>query len=134
MAKGTYILRGHQGHQVAKTQTFDVDNGSGTTVDDVLFSNLPYDVELVRVQAVYAVATDTAGADGATFALGLTAGGATLVAATALEVSKAVGSTTVATIAINKVAAGATLFCRHTGIAATEAGSYYVEVVYRVMN
>jgi hypothetical protein len=66
--------------------------------------------------------------------LGLTAGGATLVGATALEISKAAGGTTTATILINKVAAGAALFVRHTGIAATEAGSYYVEVIYRVMN
>ena len=131
--KGTYVLRGKQGHQIVKSQTFDIDNGSGTTVDEVLLANLPYAIQLVRVQAVYTVATDTAGAASANFKLGVTAGGNTLVGATALEVSKAAGSATVATITLDTMAAAAALFVRHTGIAATEAGSYYVEVVYRVV-
>jgi len=132
MAKSTWINRGWQGCHVLKSnQVFNIDNGSGTTVDDVLFSDLPYAVDLVEVRAVYQEATDTAGVASANFKLGLTAGGATLVAATALEISKAVGSATSATIAIERVAAGATVFIRHTGIAATEAGSYYVQAVVR---
>lgn len=133
MAEGTYIARGNQRYKILKTQTFDVDNGSGTTVDDVLFANLPYDIYLKSVQAVYAVGTDTAGAEDATFKVGITAGGATIVAATNIEDSKAVGSYTAGSILIHKISKGSSLFVRHTGVASTQPGSYYVEVIYRVL-
>jgi hypothetical protein len=32
---------------------------------------------------------------------------------------------------IDRIAAGATLFFRHTGVATTEVGEYYVQVVYQ---
>ena len=127
----TYIARGYQATSMLKTQTFNIDNGSGTTVDETLFSGLPFAVDLVSVRAVYQEATDTAGAASANFKLGVTAGGATLVAATALEAAKAVGANTSAAILIQRVAAGAACFVRHTGIAATESGSYHVQVVIR---
>lgn len=125
-----YIARGNQRYQVVKSIEFNIDNGSGTTVDDVILANLPSDAKIVSVQAVYTEATDTAGAAGANFKLGTTAGGNGIVAATNLTASKAVGGTTSATIASDTLAAGATLFVRHTGIAATEAGKYFVQVVY----
>jgi poly(3-hydroxyalkanoate) synthetase len=124
-----YIARGNQRALVVMTPAaFNIDAGSGTTVDYQL-CNLPYDAYIQDVRAIYSEATDTAGAASANFKLGVAAGGATLVAATALEVSKAIGATTVATITLDYLPANTTLWVRHTGIAATEAGTYYVQVI-----
>jgi len=128
-SKYPYIARGNQRYTVLRSQTFNIDNGSGTTVDECLAANLPTDAELVSVQAIYQEATDTAGAADANFSLGTTAGGDDIVAATALEASKAVGAYTSATLAATRLAAGNSLFARHTGIAATEAGQYSLQVI-----
>ena len=130
---GTYTLRGDQKYQVLRSKTFNIDNGSGTTDDDVIFADLPFDVELKSVNAVYVEATDTAGAADANFKLGTTAGGNGVVAATALEVSKAVGASTSATLASNRIPAGTDLFARHTGVATTQPGQYYIQVVYSIL-
>jgi hypothetical protein len=130
---GTYVLRGKQKYQFVKTANINIDNGSGTADNHVLFADLPFDVYIEDVRAVYVEATDTSGAASANFVLGTTAGGTDIVASTALEVSKAVGSSTQATIVANKVAAGEMLYVRHTGIAATEAGQYFVQVAYRIL-
>lgn len=107
---------------------FNVDNGAGTTVDYQL-GNFPFDCYIQDVRAIYSEATDTAGAASANFKLGVAAGGATLVAATALEAAKAIGATTVATIASDYLPANTTLWVRHTGVATTEVGQYFVQVV-----
>lgn len=127
-----YVARGNQRNQVIRTQTFNIDNGSGTTIDEAVL-NLPYAIELVAVRAIYQEATDTTGVATANFAVGITAGGATVVAATAYEVSKAVGATTTGAILITRIAANTTLFVRHTGRAATEAGTACIEIVYRAV-
>ena len=127
--KGTYINRGAQKYLVAKTDTINIDNGSGTTADHVILY-CANDIYLVDANVVYTEATDTAGAASATVAVGVTAGGATLVTATALQVSKAVGSVTALTLNLHYVAAGSSIFVRHTGIATTEAGQYYVQLRY----
>lgn len=127
--KYPYIGRGNQRTIVLKTPAaFNIDNGSGTTADYQL-GNFPFACRIQDVRAIYSEATDTAGAASANFKLGVAAGGATLVAATALEVSKAIGATTVATIVSDLLPANTTLWVRHTGIAATEAGQYYVQVI-----
>ena len=61
--------------------------------------------------------------------LGVAAGGATIVAATALEISKAIGDYTTATVVSDILPANTTLWVRHTGVASTEVGQYYVQVV-----
>lgn len=125
-----YVARGNQRFTAFRSKTFNIDNGSGTTDDDVIFAGLPCDAHVIYARPVYVEATDTAGAEGATYSLGTTAGGVDIVAAVALEVSKAVGDEgTLATIASSKVAAGGALFARHTGIASTEAGQYYLQVL-----
>lgn len=126
----TYIARGNQRFHLFRSKTFNIDNGSGTTDDDVIFSNLPYALEIKSVKVVYVEATDTTGAGSATVSLGTTAGGVDTVAATALEAAKAVGATTALTlVAAGAVyAAGSALFARHTGVASTEAGQYYLQV------
>lgn len=123
-----YVGRGNQRIAWFRSKTFNIDNGSGTTDDDVIFADFDCDAYVVHVRAVYVEATDTAGAASATFSLGTAAGGVTVVAATALEVLKSVGGVTTATIAAGRVAAGGSLFARHTGIAATEAGQYFLQV------
>lgn len=128
-SKSTYIARGNQRVNTVHSVTFNIDNGAGTTIDDVLL-NVPYDAYITDVRAVYTEATDTTGAASANFKLGIAAGGATLVAATALTAAKAIGGTTVATIAIDYLPANTTLWVRHTGVASTEVGQYYVQVSY----
>lgn len=128
-SKTPYLARGNQRVRVLKSVTFNIDNGAGTTIDDVLL-NVPYDCYITDVRAVYTEATDTAGAASANFKLGVSAGGATLVAATALTAAKAIGGTTVAAITLDYLPANTTLWVRHTGVASTEVGQYYVQVSY----
>jgi len=128
--KYPYIARGNQRYVAFRSETFNIDSGTASTVDDVIFSDLPTDAIIVEVHPVYLTATDTAGAASATYSLGTTAGGVDIVAAVALEVSKAVGAAgAAATIAVDRIAAGGTLFARHSGIAATEAGTYYLQIL-----
>jgi len=126
----TYVARGNQRFHLFRSATFNIDNGSGTTADDVIFSNLPFAVEIKSIKVVYVEATDTTGAAAATIAVGSTAGGVDVVAAASLEAAKAVGATTALTVitAGAVIASGGALFARHTGVASTEAGQYYLQV------
>lgn len=132
MPKFNYVARGSQANRIYKTQVFNIDNGNGTTIDDVAF-NLDQMVEIISVRPVYTEATDTAGVASANYKVGTTAGGAEIVTATALDVSKAVGGYGAkATLVSSLVPANTTVFVRHTGIVATEGGQYYVQIEYRV--
>lgn len=127
----TWIVRGNQANDVYETQIFNIDNGSGTTIDDVFYC--AHDTHIDSVYPVYTEATDTSGVASANYKIGTAAGGAQIVAATALEVLKSVGDAgTAATLVADRVAAGGTLFIRHTGIAATEAGQYKLRIEYHV--
>lgn len=122
-----FVARGNQRAFYVRTATeFNIDNGSGTTADDASIGPFPFDCFIILARAVYTVATDTAGVTTANFKTGITAGGATLVAATALEVSKAIGAYTDGIPLAVAVPANTTIWTRHTGVAATEAGNYYV--------
>lgn len=113
----------------AKSVWFNLDNGAATTIDDVILRPaVPIVIEAVR--AVYVDAT-TGTVAGANFKVGTTVGGAEIVAATAYENTKAVGTVTNGTIVAGAVAAGTPVCVRHTGIAATAAGQAYVEIEYR---
>lgn len=123
------VGRGNQRVIVIRSTTpYNIDNGAGTTVDEVLSGGFPFETIMVDVRAVYTEATDTTGAASANFKLGVAAGGATLVAATALEAAKAVGSYTLATPLAVPIPANTPIFNRHTGVASTEVGQYYVQV------
>jgi hypothetical protein len=123
-----YVGRGNQRTFVATTRTtFNVDNGAGTTADDASVGPFPFDCYIVDARAVYTEATDTAGAASANWKTGITAGGATLVAATALEISKAIGGYTAGVPLAVLVPANTTIFTRHTGVATTEVGQYFVQ-------
>ena len=127
--KYAFIGRGNQRTIVLLTPAaFNVDNGAGATADYQL-CNLPFECQVLDARAIYSEATDTTGAASANFKLGVTAGGATIVGATALEVSKAIGATTVGTVLADTLPANTTLWVRHTGVATTEVGQYFVQVV-----
>lgn len=117
------------GQSVAFSKEFNIDNGSGTTDDDIIMV-APRAIVITDVRAVYTEATDTAGAASANFKLGTAVGGTQIVGATALQVSKAIGSSTAATITAGAVASGGMVAVRHTGIAATEVGKYRVQITF----
>lgn len=126
--KFPYIGRGNNRliHATTRT-TFNIDNGAGTTADDASVGPFPFDCYIVSARAVYTEATDTTGAASANFKTGVSAGDATLVAATALGTSKAIGSYTEATPLEVLVPANTTIWTRHTGVASTEVGQYFVD-------
>ena len=128
--KNIYAFIGHGNQRLfaATTRTtFNIDNGAGTTADDASVGPFPFDCFITAARAVYTEATDTAGAASANFKTGVSAGDATLVAATALTAAKAIGAYTEATPLAVVVPANTTIWTRHTGVAATEVGQYFVE-------
>jgi hypothetical protein len=129
----TYIPRGAGKRHIAKTVWFNLDNGSGTTVDDVLlYSAQPISIKAARIVYVDATAGTVAAGNAK---IGTTVGGAELVAATAYTDSATVGSVTAMTLkaAAALVAANTMVTVRHTGVAATAAGQAYVEIEYEVL-
>lgn len=114
---------------LARSMRFDIDNGAGTTVDDVVLRP-DVAITILAARAVYTDAT-TGTVAGANFKIGTTVGGAEIVAATAYENAKTVGTKTDAVIVAGAVAAGGFVSVRHTGIAATAAGQAYIEIEYR---
>ena len=114
----------------ARSESFNLDNGAGTTIDDVILRpNVAITITAARV--VYSDATTGTVAAGSA-AVGTTVGGTEIVAATNYENSKAVGTTTAMTIVSGAVAAGTPICVRHTGVAATQAGEAHVEITYTV--
>lgn len=126
--KYPYVARGNQRTFAIQTRTtFNIDNGAGTTADDASIGPFPFDCWIVDARAVYTEATDTAGAASANWKTGVSAGGATLVAATALEALKSIGGYTSGTPLAVLVPANTTIWTRHTGVATTEVGQYFVQ-------
>lgn len=129
----TYIARGEGKRQIAVTQIFNIDNGAGTTVDDaMLYCAQPISIKAARV--LYTGAT-TGTVAAATIGLGTAVAGVELIAATALENTKAVGTVTALTLkaAAAFVAAGTMIVARHTGVATTAAGEYRLLIEYVVL-
>lgn len=111
---------------ILKSATFNIDNGAGTTIDDVIAKpSVPLTIR--RIQAVYV--TETTGTIAAgNVKLGTAIGGAQIAAATAYEDSKAIGVATPLTIVAGAVAADQAIHVRHTGVATTAAGQAFVEI------
>jgi hypothetical protein len=129
-----YIPRGASRIQVVQSQLFNIDNGAGVTIDDVvLYLSQPIKITAARV--VYSGAT-TGTVAAATVGIGTAVAGVELVAATALENTKTVGTITALTLkaAAAFVAANTMVVVRHTGIAATAAGEYRVLIEYIVLS
>lgn len=130
MANNKYPYRaaGNQRTFTATTRTtFNIDNGAGTTADDASVGPFPFDCYITDARAVYTEATDTTGAASANWKTGISAGGATLVAATGLEAAKAIGGYTAGSPLAVLVPANTTIWTRHTGVATTEVGQYFVQ-------
>lgn len=129
----TYIPRGAGKRQMARSVWFNLDNGSGTTIDDViLYHSQPVSIKAARI--VYVDATAGTVAAG-TVGIGTAVAGVELVAATNYENAKAVGTVTALTLtaAAARVAANTMIVVRHTGVAATQAGQAVVEIEYEVL-
>ena len=88
-------------------------------------------VKITAARIIYTEATSGTVAAG-NVKLGTALAGAEIVAATAYEDAKAVGTETALVIAAAAVAAGGAVFVRHTGVAATAAGLAYVEIEYTI--
>lgn len=127
---GRQFVRGSErATGTAKSVWFNIDNGAGTTIDDVILRPAVA-ITITAARCVYVDAT-TGTVAGANWKIGTTVGGAEVVAATAYENTKAVGTVTNGTIVSGAVAAGSPVCVRHTGIAATAAGQAFVEIEYK---
>lgn len=120
-----------QGRVLVRSANVNIDNGSGVTIDEVLFNSGPTGARLVRAYFMYDEIGQTIAAGN--FKVGIAVGGATLVAATAYTDSAAIGATTEAAVLLDTIAPNTTVWWRHTGIAttATGTGKLYLEFVYR---
>lgn len=129
----TYIPRGAGQRNLARSVWFNLDNGSGTTIDDVIL-RCAQAISIKAARIVYVDATTGTVAAG-NAKIGTTVGGAEIVAATAYENTKAVGTATAMTLtaAAAFVAAGTPIIVRHTGVAVTQAGQAVVEIEYVVL-
>lgn len=123
-------LSGSQLRYRARSVWFNLDNGAGTTIDDVIL-RLPVAITIIAARIVYVDAT-TGTVASANAKIGTTVGGAEIVAATAYENTKAVGSSTAMTVVSGAVAANTPVIVRHTGVAVTQAGQAVVEVDYTI--
>lgn len=118
--------------KLAHSESFNLDNGAGTTIDRVLMRH-PKALQLVSAQVVYDDATTGTVAAGS-IAVGTTVGGVDIIAATNYENTKAVGTVTALTLVTTSVAADGPVYVRHTGVAATQAGMAHLELLYSVMD
>jgi len=126
-----YIPHGQSARrEIARSQPFNLDNGAGTTIDDVILRH-PKKITLLAARIVYSDAT-TGTVAGGNARIGTTVGGSEIVASTAYENTKAVGTSTSMTLAVTSVAADTPVIVRHTGVAVTQAGFAYVELDYLV--
>ena len=114
--------------KTAKSIWFNLDNGSGTTIDDVILAAVEA-LTITDARIVYVDATSGTVAAG-NVKVGTTVGGAEIVAATAYANSATVGTTTAMTLVNAKVPAGTMISVRHTGVAATAAGQAFVQIEY----
>lgn len=119
---------GGGGVKVARSVWFNLDNGAGTTIDDVILKAISA-IVIIAARIVYVDATSGVVAAGSV-KLGTTLGGAEIAAATNYENAKTVGTQTDLVIVSGTVAAGGAVFCRHTGVAAAQAGQACVEIEY----
>lgn len=128
-----YVARGSAKRQVARSVWFNLDNGAGTTIDDViLYVAQPIKITAARIVYVDATAGTVAAGNAK---IGTTVGGAEIVAATAYTNSATVGSVTAMTLtaAAAFVAANTMISVRHTGVATTAAGQAVVEIEFEML-
>jgi len=120
-------LHGLTTRKIVKSRIFNIDNGAGVTIDDVI-SAPDKASTILAARIVYT--TETAGTVAAgNVRLGSTIGGSEHVASTAFVNGSVIGAKTALTIVSGVVAAGAAIHVRHTGVVATPIlGEYFVEL------
>jgi hypothetical protein len=129
MPSSTYIPRGDVPiTDTVKSRLFNIDNGAGATLDDVIIRPAT-NITLKAARVVYTT-EQTGTVAAASVRVGTAVNGQQIVASTALENSKAVGTVTALSLVATEVAAGTPIIVRHTGVAITAAGEYYVELDY----
>lgn len=111
-----------------RSEAFNLDNGSGTTIDALLIRQ-PRPILIVACRIVYEDATAGTVAGGSA-QVGTSVDGEQIVAATNYTSSATVGSTTAMTVLNGFVPAGTPVLVRHTGVATTQAGEAVVECDY----
>lgn len=115
--------------KTARSRAFDLD---GTTSDDVMMY-VTRQVKLLAARIVYSHATTGTVAAG-NARIGTTVGGSEIVAATAYENAKTVGTITAMSLVITVVAAGSFISVRNTVVGATQAGEAYIELDYQLFD
>jgi hypothetical protein len=113
-------------------ESFDIDSAGAANVDQVIFVPVS-GIEISQVLLAYEGATSGTIDTGAV-RVGTTLTGEQIVESVAMEGSKAVGYSKVLTIVEGTVAAGAAIFVRYAGEAATQAGVVHVELVYSLID
>ena len=112
------------------SEAFNIDNGAGTTVDRVL-ARASVPLKILSARIIYGDATTGTVAAG-NMRVGTTVGGSEIVASTAYENTKAVGTKTEMTLATAyltaPVAVDTPIIVRHTGVAITQAGFATLEL------
>lgn len=116
------------GYNTARSESFDLDNGAGTTVDVALIRSVR-PIQITTCRIVYTDATAGTVAAG-NMRIGITVGGSEVVASTAYTNAATVGSTTAMVIVAGTIAANVPVLVRHTGVAATAAGRAQAECDY----
>lgn len=116
--------------ETARSVWFNLDNGAGTTSDDVILRPSQA-ITITAARIVYVDAT-TGTVAGGSAQIGTTVGGTEIVAATNYENTKTVGTSTAMTIVAGAVAANTPVIVRHTGVAAVQAGQAVVEIEYTI--
>lgn len=123
-------VTGRPVRETVRSESFDLDNGAGTTVDRVLMRPSTA-ITITAARIIYDDATSGTVAAGSA-KVGTTVGGGEIVAATNYENTKAVGTVTTMTIVSGAVAADTPVIVRHTGVGATQAGRAVVELEFTV--
>lgn len=114
--------------RTVKTSVQDIDTIGAADYDEIIL--VPSTgIEITEVRIVYDKEQSGTVAGGEV-RVGTAADGEQIVAATALENTKAVGYCKVCTLVEGTVAADTPIFVRITGVAATQAGAVHVEMDY----
>lgn len=122
-----YLTQATRRRQVYVSESFDLDNGAGATVDRAIrFQN---DVTLLSAEIGYEDATTGTVAAGS-MQIGTSLGGTQIAAATSYANGQAVGTSTGMALSVTAITAGNPIYIRHTGVAATQAGRAHLRLEY----